>query len=856
MLKTSPPVYRIRPVVSAPSGSMERFQDPIADLDRVSVGFSGAPTSLLRRVFITIRHQAHARSPYVISLRGMLASALPPAADERVSQAAVLAAAMPARSEGWGLSALTAFASDLCIDGTEPSCREQFTPVNFSRAYTASYGWAKRPFIALSDVVTSVGVWVARPARRTPSVTRHVTAPSPQVVEAPRAQRVRIIRPSMSFERLRAVPAVLSMGALLVAATLPANAVRFARSMESSRVAVVSAGERAVDAAKGVAADVPLPDRVEALRRASTHFREADDALGTVHALAVGLASLVPETRATYRTARALAEIGAKSSDAGQLLATGFSAAFQGSDQAPLDRLRVMVAYTEGALPLLQDANDAFRQVDVSVLPAAQAAQVETLRSGIEDAQVSVREFIGLADFLGAAMGSGGPRRYLVLFQNPSELRPTGGFLGSFAEITVTRGDLTNLRVPGGGTYDVQGQLTARLIPPEPLQLIAERWEFQDANWSPDFATAAEAIRFFWSKSGGPTMDGIIAVNATVLEQLLVLTGPIDVPELGKTITAENFILETQKAVELEYDRTENQPKKIIGLLAPRVLERLKALPQERIIDLFRILSEALETKEVQIAMKEPSEQAFARRYGWTGELKPVTGDALAVIGANIAGQKTDLAMEEQVHHEAIVAEDGGIEDHVTVVRTHTATKGEIFYGVRNVSYLRFYVPRGSTLLSAEGFRPPDASLFDPLEEGLQLYPSEADRARTLSRHATGLDVWEEGDRTVFGGWSMVDPGKTETISIQYRLPFTAFDLRDRLSTGPSVEGSSEDIDTGSRRAAYTLLLTSQSGTLRRQIHSRLVVPESWEMAWGRAADGIEEAWDRDRVTAALFDVR
>jgi len=89
--------------------------------------------------------------------------------------------------------------------------------------------------------------------------------------------------------------------------------------------------------------------------------------------------------------------------------------------------------------------------------------------------------------------------------------------------------------VPGGGTYDVQGQLLARVLPPGPLQLIADRWEFQDSNWALDFVAAANKIRYFWSKSGGPTMDGIITVNASFVEKLLELTGPVEVPELGKT---------------------------------------------------------------------------------------------------------------------------------------------------------------------------------------------------------------------------------------------------------------------------------------------------------------------------------
>ena len=291
-------------------------------------------------------------------------------------------------------------------------------------------------------------------------------------------------------------------------------------------------------------------------------------------------------------------------------------------------------------MPLLDDANAALAKVDANALPAAERAKVTELTDRVEAGRLAVREFVGLSELLTGLLGKNESRRYLIVFQNPSELRPTGGFMGSYAELRVDRGEIKSLVVPPGGTYDLQGQLVARVAPPEPLRLITDRWEFQDANWSPDFRAASSKIRYFWSKSGGPTVDGVIAVNATLVERLLALTGPIELPEFGKTITAENFMLETQKAVELEYDKSENKPKKILGALAPLLLERLKSLKQDQLFALLGALSDALTTKDIQVALSDPSEDALARRFGWSGYLKSTPGDSLAVVDANVAGQK------------------------------------------------------------------------------------------------------------------------------------------------------------------------------------------------------------------------
>lgn len=829
--------YADRPAISA-NLSEDRTRDTVADLDRIVVGFAEVHAPRMVRKPVAIRQSEHERSPYVVSLRGLSLIPVAVEAEERIPASALLDRALPPTEGGIpNLEAVAALASDLCPDEDDTACQEQFTAANFQTTYTGSYGLLNQLMLATSAFFSAI----ARVFSWSPA------APSAEA-GAP-AEEGGGTSVAVSVTRFRFGRIALGMAGLLLAATLPANAVRFARSLESDKAAALIAGHAGVAEAKA-AANTPLPESVEALRRASARFRQADDVLDSTNALAVGLAGLVPQTRSAYRTARSLAEIGAKTSDAGALLANGLSTALGANAKSPLDRLGVMSAYAEGALPLLDDAAEAFRHVDPKMIPQEEQAKVVQLQEGIEQGRTAIREFTGLSVLLSEALGRSGPRRYLVVFQNPSELRPTGGFMGSFAEVTIDQGEITKLHVPTGGTYAVQGQLTARITPPAPLGLIAERWEFQDSNWSPDFSAAVQKIRSFWSKAGGPTVDGVIAVNATFVEKLLLLTGPIEVPELGKTITSENFLLETQKSVELEYDRVENQPKKILGLLAPRLMERLKALPQEQLVGAFGLLSSALESKEIQASFLDPDEDALARRYGWSGQLKSTPGDTFAMITANIAGQKTDLAINENVDHVATIAANGSIEDTVSITRTHTASKGELFRGVRNVAYIRFYVPRGSTLLSAKGFKAPDASLFSAPEEGLETDPDEAKIAHTRTRHASGLDVWDEGERTVFGGWSMVDPGQTQSLALHYRLPFTAQDLRSRLNMAPSDSGES------SNRSAYTLLLTSQSGTPHRQITSHIAAPTDWTLAWGRAAEGIEAIWDHDYVMAALYETK
>ena len=230
--------------------------------------------------------------------------------------------------------------------------------------------------------------------------------------------------------------------------------------------------------------------------------------------------------------------------------------------------------------------------------------------------------------------------------------------------------------------------------------------------------------------------------------------------------------------------------------------------------------------------------------------MKETLGDALALIEANIAGQKTDGVIRESVDQTIEIQENGTITKTVKLTRTHEGKRGELFRGVRNVSYLRVYVPKGSTLLSASGFNAPPASLFKKIDETTMSDPESLD---------VESGVWQEGSRTVFGGWMQLDPGATQTITLTYRLPQTTTEIASALDA-PS-QRSAGDPAARERRGAYLLLLTSQSGKTSRTLHTTIRYPRTWEISWARpehltrvgsSVQGTEN-WDRDRAIALLF---
>ncbi len=485
-------------------------------------------------------------------------------------------------------------------------------------------------------------------------------------------------------------------------------------------------------------------------------------------------------------------------------------------------------------------------------------------------------------DILGATQD----KRYLLVFQNNSELRASGGFLGSYALVDIRDGKIRNLEVPGGGSYDTEGGMNVRVVAPKPLWLVNPLWHFWDANWWPDWPTTAQNLMWFYEKSDGPTVDGVISLTPTVVEGLLEITGPIDLSkEYGLVIDSNNFWDVVQKVVEqknlaltnpeavigvpssssevksdlpikqgLEVN-AENKPKKIIGDLMAKIIETLpQKLNKESLVKILSLFERSMSEKQILFYFSDANLEAEVVKLNWAGEIKDTSRDYLSVVNTNIAGQKSDRKMEEKIEHDSEVSMDGSIIDTVKITRTHTGLKNEAMTGVRNVDWLRVYVPKGSELLMAEGFRIPDEKYFDekpdPSWENNKFLEKEN---RALVDEGSGTKVYEENNKTVFANWVMVDPGESVTLTIKYRLPFNFFD---QVKSNDWITKLNNFLNPGQADLTpYSLMVQKQPGAKASDFVSNLDLPESLKIFWHFPESmKTENGWNiRDRINSDKY---
>lgn len=482
----------------------------------------------------------------------------------------------------------------------------------------------------------------------------------------------------------------------------------------------------------------------------------------------------------TLKSAQSLIEVGKLMANTGQAMTQVVDAiARSGAILNPTQSSQVVLSEVVQPLTealVLADANfekagPLLASIDANLLPADKRETFTKFKDQFPQFQALVGDGVEYAKFLETLIGVKGSKKYLFLFQNYSELRPTGGFPGSYALVTFENGKLKELMVDD--IYNPDGQLKELIIPPQQLQHITPTWAMRDASWFIDFPTSARKVMSFYKKEAGHDIDGVFTVSPQIIINLLKLVGPIDMPEYGVTITHENFLAEVQSEVEYGDNKKINKPKKILMDMAPILLQRLYSAERNTWLEAFNVFLAGMDQKDIMMYFKDLNLESFALEKGYAGEVKRTPNDYLMVTFTNVKGSKADLVTDSSAKLETRL-ENGTIRHKLTITRTHTGGRNQYgFYNKQNPSFVRVLVPKGSRFLGITGntktaFKP----LVDYAKGG---FVQDADLAKLeKSFHHDDLrdvSVYEESDKTGFAFWLVTDPGISQTVELEYEIP-------------------------------------------------------------------------------------
>jgi hypothetical protein len=385
--------------------------------------------------------------------------------------------------------------------------------------------------------------------------------------------------------------------------------------------------------------------------------------------------------------------------------------------------------------------------------------KILALKKQVDDIQGLLAQTTPFVKVLPQILGGAGPKKYLVLFQNNAEIRPTGGFLTAYAIFTIDQG-----KIRAGRSEDIYilDNSVRKIFPlPEPIKLsplAVSSWRLRDSNLSPDYVESVKQFKEMYRYAGrAEEVDGIIAIDTQVLVDTLHVLGPLYAAGIDfsdKTVPecdCPQVIYELEKIVDTPAAFARSGRKDILGVLMLAIMQKgLQSSPSHTWPTMLQTLLSDLKEKHVLLYFEDEGIQRAVEKVGFAGRIVPFEGDYLHVNDTNFGGAKSNLFIRETVTQDYQVQDDGSLVKTVTVdyVNPHPWSNcnleaGELCLNGEAPIWVRVYTPAGSELVSSEG----------------------------SSRE---VKAEEDLGKTVFSGWLEVRPEGTAAFSVSYKLPMKA----------------------------------------------------------------------------------
>jgi hypothetical protein len=270
------------------------------------------------------------------------------------------------------------------------------------------------------------------------------------------------------------------------------------------------------------------------------------------------------------------------------------------------------------ASALFAASADQVNKIDRSILMKPVSAAVGTLRDLLATNGPTLQSANELMRVIPGALGADGPRDYLLVFQNNTEVMPRGGTIGNLVQVHVENGhiELSQQASP------LDFPLLARPVIPIAVDALAV-WpnglgrNMQSLTMTPRFSLSFEVAKEMWKQRFGTEIDGLIALDPIALSYIISATGPITLQD-GSQLTGDNLVQSMLSDVYVKYTDPEE---------ADAFFQAISATTFGQIISggadpakLLAALVKSGEEKRLLMWTDDPAEQDLISRSPFFGE--------------------------------------------------------------------------------------------------------------------------------------------------------------------------------------------------------------------------------------------
>jgi nucleoside-diphosphate-sugar epimerase len=434
-------------------------------------------------------------------------------------------------------------------------------------------------------------------------------------------------------------------------------------------------------------------------------------------------------------------------------------------------------------------ADGIMAQININEFPSFTRDSVSSIKDLIGQLSTGTNTFKDIVVFLPDLLGVTERQRYLVLLQNESELRSTGGWLTSYGIVGIEGGQIRELFVDdiynADGTLKVQGKT---FTSPKSMQqaLGITNWPFSIINWYPDLTeTKVSAQPYIEALGKGNDLDGVLTIDIAFIQKLLDKWGGIEVPGETEIVTSQNLYSKIFKMHE-EFTPGSTQKTTFLADLANQIITKLLSMNIKDLIGLGDIFESSLSEKHLQATFKNTDAYNFFNDKSWAGSLDSRYNEAPITIDWNWGGNKANLYLNKN-YNLAVNIQDADTLDFTYTITTENSSKTTTYPEGDYVNYQRVYIPSGATVLSVKGLKD------------------------------NKFDSYKESGFKVVGGWFNIPINSTNTFEISYRIS--------RASSSMNFP-----LEVNGKNIFFNLNLFKQAGETSHAYKLDITYPKDWNV--------------------------
>lgn len=435
-------------------------------------------------------------------------------------------------------------------------------------------------------------------------------------------------------------------------------------------------------------------------------------------------------------------------------------------------------------------------------MPEFAAVRIEDLRTRLGFYQTLVEQAKSASILMPEITALGSKKAYLILLQNNLELRPTGGFIGSYAKLNFEDGRLKEIKVDD--VYNLDGALQEVILPPQELKsdLGVERLYLRDSNYDPDFPSSARQASFFYRKEAGESVQGVIALDLKASGNLLDAVGGLDLPEYGEQVNGTNLFEKAVSHAETNFFPGSQAKKNYLTSLQTQLFNKIFYLSNQNWPAIIEAIGKSLKEKHMMVYLEDPNLFSYLASSNWSGvfprgseKREGETNDFLAVIESNMGANKANYYLQRKLTLNASFTKEGKVM-HQLKINYKNTSPSDIFPAGTYKNRIKIFTPLGSKITKA---------LFGETEITNQFVP------------------FSDYGRSGFSALIQVAPKEQKNLVFEYEL--------------------AEPLSFTGNSAVYRIEIFKQPGTMSDPLDFILTYPINYKLAQkpeqGRA--GVQE---------------